>query len=412
MAAKERKTEVWITAGRGVRYREHPTRKHGQRPDRYWCIRYKLNGQSVSEAVGWWSAGASKPRCEEILAALRQNWRSGQGPRTYKELRAAELAASQAEAEAAEKRRKADITLAELWERHVLPDIDVRYTKPNVSQAESRVRNWLEPLLDKPLRAISTSDIEKLVVRPMCEAGKEPGTVENVLRLFSAIWHRGKALGLYQGDSPTATVRRPKTDNRRVRFLSRLEAALLLDALRERSADAHDMALLSLLTGMRAGECASLSWADVNFEDGTIFVKDTKNTKNRHAYLTSEVRGMLERRLNDGRSDSPLVFPSLKGGELNHASRRPFSQAVARIGLNDGVSDRRQKVVFHSMRHSFASWLVQRGHPLYTVSQLMGHSNLKMTERYAHLAPDTLRAASLRLDGFLDNVATQWSEKK
>jgi len=74
---------------------------------------------------------------------------------------------------------------------------------------------------------------------------------------------------------------------------------------------------------------------------------------------------------------------------------------VKDLGLNDGITDRRQKLVFHSLRHTFASWLVQMGKPLYTVSQLLGHSDLKMTMRYAHLAPDTQRAAAMELEGIL-----------
>jgi len=58
-------------------------------------------------------------------------------------------------------------------------------------------------------------------------------------------------------------------------------------------------------------------------------------------------------------------------------------------------------MVIHTLRHTFASWLVQRGTPLYTVSKLMGHSSIKMTERYAHLAPDTQRAAAMDLEGIL-----------
>ncbi|MCL1916614.1 MAG: hypothetical protein FWG17_07940 [Desulfovibrionaceae bacterium] len=49
----------WTTASRGIRYREHETRKHGKLPDRYWCIQYKLKGRNVNEAVGWWSGEAS-----------------------------------------------------------------------------------------------------------------------------------------------------------------------------------------------------------------------------------------------------------------------------------------------------------------------------------------------------------------
>jgi integrase len=72
---------------------------------------------------------------------------------------------------------------------------------------------------------------------------------------------------------------------------------------------------------------------------------------------------------------------------------------VKDLALNEGISDNRQKVVIHTTRHTFASWLVQKGTPLYTVSKLMGHSSIRMTERYAHLAPDTQRAAAMELEG-------------
>ena len=93
-----------------------------------------------------------------------------------------------------------------------------------------------------------------------------------------------------------------------------------------------------------------------------------------------------------------------------------FARTVDELGLNntgeviqdkDGndipvrITDARQKVVFHTLRHTFASWLVQQGTPLYTVAELMGHSTLEMSRRYSHLAPDTLRKAALSLQGHL-----------
>ena len=392
--------DIWISAGRGIRYKEHPTRKHSQRPDRYWCIRYKRADRSVTEAVGWWSDGASKPKCEEILAELRRNWRNGSGPQSYKELLEDQKRQQESAAAEEESRRKADTTLAEFWGSHVRPEVELRFSKSDVKQADTRLRTWLGQLRDQPLAAVTAGDLERLVVKPMIEAGMNPNTIEAVLRLFSMIWHRAKALGFIEGDSPVATAKRPKRDGRRVRFLSTAEASELLAALWERSVDCHDFSLMSLFTGLRAGECSALTWPDINFDDGTIFVKDTKAGRNRHAYITAEVREMLTRRLA-GRTDSPFVFYGRRGGLISMATGRPFAETVAAIGFNDGIDDDRQKVVFHTLRHTFASWLVQRGHPLYTVSQLMGHRLLKMTERYAHLAPDTLRAVSSRLDGFL-----------
>lgn len=81
-----------------------------------------------------------------------------------------------------------------------------------------------------------------------------------------------------------------------------------------------------------------------------------------------------------------------------------FKRIVEEIGLNEGISDPRQKVVFHTLRHTFASWLVQKGTPLYTVAELMGHKSLTMTSRYAHLAPENMRNAVNKISGMLDNL--------
>ena len=145
--------------------------------------------------------------------------------------------------------------------------------------------------------------------------------------------------------------------------------------------------------------------ANINLEEEWIFVKDTKNKRNRHAYITAEIRAMLTNRYQ-GQSKTEQVFKPEKAKLTYQIVLDNFRQAIADLGLNDGITDRRQKLVFHSLRHTFASWLVQMGKPLYTVSRLMGHSSIKMTERYAHLAPETQRAAAMELEGVLDNVWT------
>jgi len=66
---------------------------------------------------------------------------------------------------------------------------------------------------------------------------------------------------------------------------------------------------------------------------------------------------------------------------------------VDSIGLNDGVDDPRQRVVFHTLRHTFASWLAMSGTDIYTIKELMRHKTLTMTMRYAHLIPDAKRRA-------------------
>jgi len=81
-----------------------------------------------------------------------------------------------------------------------------------------------------------------------------------------------------------------------------------------------------------------------------------------------------------------------------------FFKVVDELGLNDDVSDSRRKVVFHSLRHTFASWHVMAGTDIYTVKKLMGHSNIAMTERYSHLAPEALQNATRALEKAINKV--------
>jgi len=369
---------VWTAAGKGIRYKEHPTRKHGKRPDRYWCIQYKLHGRNINEAVGWWSDGITQSHCEELISTLRINQKGGQGPQTLKEMREFNKDRRENEAAAKAMARNRNRTLGGFFEIEYLPRIELNQGSITIAQKKGLMRNWLAPLADRPLRDITTTDLENQVLRPMLEDGKSPATIRHALGLVSTIWNTAQDLGFVGGENPAARVKKPKRDNQRDRFLSHAEAAALLKVLAKTSQVTHDIAVLSLFSGMRVGECLKLTWADINLEDGTIFVKDTKNTRNRHAHVTAEMREMLVRR-HQARTDSARVFPQSSYDQIYGHVSKYFRLAADELGLNKGVTDSRQKAVIHTFRHTFASWLVQKGTPLYTVSKLLGHSSIKMT---------------------------------
>jgi site-specific recombinase XerD len=100
---------------------------------------------------------------------------------------------------------------------------------------------------------------------------------------------------------------------------------------------------------------------------------------------------MFEERKQNLNSNG-LVFSSSSGEKITEVSNT-FAKIVEELNLNEEMSDNRQKVVFHTLRHTYASWLVMSGVDLYTVQKLMGHSTISMTERYSHLAPDHLKKA-------------------
>jgi site-specific recombinase XerD len=125
----------------------------------------------------------------------------------------------------------------------------------------------------------------------------------------------------------------------------------------------------------------------------------TKSGKTRAAIMTQAVKDMLASRNSGGHHD--LVFPGRRGVKIVQISDS-FNRAVTALGFNKGVEDDRQKVVFHTLRHSYASWLVESGVDLYTVKELMGHGVIAMTERYSHLSEDTLKRAVATMEASLD----------
>lgn len=105
----------------GVRYREHPTRRHGIGKDRYFAIRYQLGGKRQEEGLGWASQGCTEKKAAGLLAELRENQRRGEGPRTLREKR--ELAEAERRAmEEAEVQAKAEaLTFGEVFTEKYLP---------------------------------------------------------------------------------------------------------------------------------------------------------------------------------------------------------------------------------------------------------------------------------------------------
>ena len=111
--------------------------------------------------------------------------------------------------------------------------------------------------------------------------------------------------------------------------------------------------------------------------------------------MTDTVKAMFLNKAIGSYSD--FCFRTKQGKKLKNISKT-FSRAVDAIGVNDNIQDRMHKVVFHTLRHTFASWLAQDGQDLYLIQKLLGHKDAKMTQRYAHLAPDSLKKGIDRIN--------------
>jgi integrase len=390
---------IWSTGKfPGIRYRSHPSRNYGIRRDRYYAIYFRLDGVRVEEGVGWESAGWTENKVNALLAELRENQRLGRRPFTLKERRA--LAEQQNQEVAARKKEEllARKTFDEFWTEFYAPVAAGSKKEKTWQDEQGQYENWIKPIIgDTPIREISTFALER-IKKQLIAKKRTIRTQHAVLATCRQVFNLALRLQMIEAN-PIRQMRLPRSDNRRQRFLSREEAGELLAAAKRYSLQLHDICLLSLHTGLRAGEIFNLRWEDIDRENETILVRDPKSGRNRYAYLTAATKSMLERRRATAIHD--VVFHQANGSPLREVSRT-FERIVGELGWNKGQTDPRLKVVFHTLRHTFASWLVQQGTPLYTVAKLMGHSTLSMTERYAHLAPEGLRAAVKNLENHLD----------
>lgn len=170
-----------------------------------------------------------------------------------------------------------------------------------------------------------------------------------------------------------------------------------------------DFVVFAFYTGMRLNEIINLSWKNVDLSKRIITVGDdkflTKGRNQRFIPICEEAEKAIEnlelriqnekkkiisiKYLNYNRN---FVFCKSNGEQFtgDYISKR-FKLACKAAGLDNAIH-------FHSLRHSFASNLVQRGIPLYTIKELLGHSSISTTEIYSHLNMETLREAIKKLD--------------
>ena len=352
----------------GVYYTESTVHKWRERPDRCYWVAFKDAGKLIWERCGWASEGWTPEAAQRRRYELLEQDRAGE----YRPKR----------------ERKADqLMFGELMETHYLPWAEKNKKHPFGDL--SRYAHWLKPrFATKPLKDISPLDLERLK-REMREAGKSEATVRHVLCIVRQAFNKAVVWRLWTGENPCKGVSFPSPNNARQRFLTPEEAAQILESLRQRSDQVARIATMSLYGGLRLGEVLRLIWANVDFTNGIIFVQDSKN-QSRPIFITEPIKQILAE-LTPGAPDDSL-FTTKAGNPVQQLSKS-FGATVKELKLNEGISDPRERVSFHTLRHTHASWAVMAGVPLYVVSKALGHKTLTMTARYSHLAPDSHRAA-------------------
>jgi len=383
----------WRKAAKGIRYREHATRKHGKRPDRYYALQYKLHGKVYNEAVGWASDGVTQDACEKLLVLLRDNWRSGAGPQTYAEMKetAVKQKAAQEALEAAEQGRM--ITVVDYFEQHFLPFAKRTKKQESWEKELSHFTHWINPVLGHlPVVEIGFPQWEVLLKR-LDKGSLAPRTRQYIAGTLRRILRHASERGL---DIKVPTDRQlgvAARDNRRLRVLTPQETEDILAGIEKINIHAWRVTKFAMLTGCRAGEAFALRWRDVNMEEKQLRFIDTKNKDDRLIFLSPAVVELLAG-FGPGRPDE-IVFKRPDGGQYMEPPQT-FRAVVERLALNDGRGDR-DRVTFHTIRHTVATQLA-KSLDVRSLMDIMGWKVVAMAARYIHSNENTKRAAMAALE--------------
>lgn len=387
----------------GVRYYEHSTRKqrNGQ-PDRYYSIRYKKDGRTIEEGMGWATEQWNAEKAFKVLSGIKENKKTGAGPQSLSEMRqkaAAERAA--AEKEASEE-YVTNMPFQDFFERYYMAE--AKRSKRSWLTDEQRYHKIIKPAIGaKPLPAITREDIQG-IIDSLVESGAAPSTIKQYRSIINYTFTQASLTKLqgatiFGGQNPVRGVKIPPIKNARERFLTAKEVKSLTSAAQKLPCiDLHDCIVLSLNTGLRLGELQRLEWPDVDMAHAMLTVRDEAHRKpGGKVPLNDAALGIFKERWKQQKKGiaTGLVFPPIVGGNMRASLTHAFRALVDSVGLNDGIrpDDRSRRIVFHSLRHTFASWLACNGEDIYRIQRLMRHRTITMTMRYAHLIPDATRSA-------------------
>ena len=231
---------------------------------------------------------------------------------------------------------------------------------------QKRYGKWWSLLLGKRLLPeITTEEIARIQAKALKKGNRSPQTMNRYMAFLKHV------LSLAVKDG-------------RLRFLSDGEITRLREIM---TSEDWSIVQFALETGLRQSEQFKARWEWVNLEQGVLTIPHSKSGRTRHVPLSEGALNILK----SSRSwiDSPFLFPSpIKAGQPRNGddfARRIFYDGLKRAGI--------EGVTWHTLRHTFASRLVMAGVDIRTVQELMGHSTITMTMRYAHLSPTHLRAA-------------------
>lgn len=234
--------------------------------------------------------------------------------------------------------------------------------------------------------------------------GRKAGTVLKDLGLLRRMYNIARKQWKWRIPNPVSDIELPKVKNERVRYLTQQENRKLFEALQNApEAWLKPVVITAMDTGLRLTNLCELSLTEVNLFSRMIIINGEKMKNDNYIGipLTERAYQTLKEQLQ-----APCV-----AGRVFHEEGRPLYDRKVQRAFNKALKVAKiENFHFHDLRHTFASYLRQRGIDLHTIAVLMGHKDLRMTRRYAHLNADSLKSAIAVLDS--TTILRQSAEKE
>jgi integrase len=298
---------------------------------------------------------------------------------------------------------RADLTFEEFASQHYMPHAKAH--KKTWDDDKSQIDRRLIPVIGKlRLKAITPRDVA--MVHAKEKERTTACTANHLLTTLKRMFNLAVKWEMLE-KNPAKDQEKFNEGALRERYLSKEELPKFLSALDEEN-DQLSVAALRLLlyTGCRREEILSMKWENARLDEDRIYLPNTKNGRSRTVHLNGRAKEVIvelqARKDQEERTRGSLyVFPSRKGTVKGYIYdlRKPFEKACLIAGI--------ENFHIHDLRHTFASLAVSSGADLYVVQRLLGHQDIAMTQRYAHLGADDLKRGTEGVSEMFDRAANQ-----
>lgn len=235
--------------------------------------------------------------------------------------------------------------------------------------------------------SLKVSELEKFKLKLQNKRGMSNSTINKYLYVLSKMFHLGINEKLIK-ENPLLKVKKMPRTNYRIRYLTEEEEERLYETLKTYSTDLEPIITLALQTGMRRGEILNLKWLNVDFDFNLIELLETKSGKSRIIPMSKTVRELLLKQRNN--SEYVFINPHTK------VKYEPFKARFQTLLKKAGIENFR----FHDLRHTVATRLMVSGVDVAVIKELLGHSSVATTMRYAHAVPGRKAEAVDLLDHY------------